>query len=299
MGLPRIINTSSIYRKRGALQLPVASIVEIFKEGKVRTVMMLRESNDQQISNNPPDVRTGKKWDAEKVTDEIASVLKHRDIVGSTQTDRAGLGNSDFRPFSKMTKTERRASVTGQVRVLEADGRDVHLVQCSQQGQVVGWEEFVVERKISWREIWEWSTSRLSFLIRSTYDVLPSPVNLVRWNIQSEDMCRCGKLGTLKHILSNCSLALDRYTWRHNKVLEILVKLANEQVEAASYGKRGPRQALKRIKFVPQGKSIHKKDKGSSEDKVPEEDSSGIWEVAADLPGHAKTFPVHTTKRPT
>ena len=46
LGLPRTINTSSLYRQKGALQLPLSSIVEIYKAGKVRTVMMLRESRD-------------------------------------------------------------------------------------------------------------------------------------------------------------------------------------------------------------------------------------------------------------
>ena len=84
---------------------------------------------------------------------------------------------------------------------MEAEGREVHPIQCAQQGQVTRWEEHEVERKIGWSDIWEWNTSRLSFLLRSTYDVLPSPVNLVRWKVQEVDKCRCGKLGTMKHIL--------------------------------------------------------------------------------------------------
>ena len=38
---------------RKARQLPLTSIVEIYKAGKVRTVMMLRESRDQKISDRP------------------------------------------------------------------------------------------------------------------------------------------------------------------------------------------------------------------------------------------------------
>ena len=61
--------------------------------------------------------------------------------------------------------------------------------QCAQQGQVTRWEEHVVERKIGWSDIWEWNTSRLSFLFQYTYDVLPSPVNLVRWKVHEVDKC--------------------------------------------------------------------------------------------------------------
>ena len=66
---------------------------------------------------------------------------------------------------------------------LEAEKREVKLVECAQQGQLLKWQEEVVERKIGWKEIWEWSTSRISFLVRATYDVLPSPANLVRWKV--------------------------------------------------------------------------------------------------------------------
>ena len=201
LGQPRTINTSSLYRQKGALQLPLTSIVEIYKAGKVRTAMMLRESRDQEISDRPPDVRTARKWKAELATDEIISSLEHGDIVGPAQPDRLGLGNGDFRPFRKMSQRDRRKAAVGQVRKMEAEGREVHPIQCAQQGQVTRWEEREVERKIGWSDIWEWNTSRLSFLLRSTYDVLPSPVNLVRWKVQEVDKCRCGKLGTMKHIL--------------------------------------------------------------------------------------------------
>ena len=34
LGLPRMINTTSLYRKKGALQLPITSIVEMYKTGR-------------------------------------------------------------------------------------------------------------------------------------------------------------------------------------------------------------------------------------------------------------------------
>ena len=231
LGLPRMLNTQSLYRRSGALQLPITSIVEVYKSGKVRTVMMLRESKDSEVRDNPPDVRTGRKWKAEAATDEIVSILEHRDIIGSTQADRMGLGNGDFRPFKQMSQRERRMAATAQVRKLEAERREVELVKCPQQGQIKRWEEHVIERKISWSEAWKWNTSRLSFLIRATYDVLPSPTNLVRWKIEDDDKCRCGKRGTMKHILSGCGLALNRYTWRHNKILTVLYEVATKQTD--------------------------------------------------------------------
>ena len=295
LGLPRITNTSALYRQKGALQLPLASIVEIYKAGKIRTVMMLRESKDQKISDNPPEVRTARKWKAEVAADEIISTLEHGDIVGPAQSGRLGLGNGDFRPFRKMSQRERRTAAAGQVQKIEAEMREVHLIQCAQQGQVTRWEEHTEERRLGWSEVWKWNTSRLSFLLRSTYDVLPSPANLVRWKVQEDDKCRCGKVGTMKHILSNCHLALNRYTWRHNEVLKVLTKAAEEQVEEGKYAPKLLNPGLGEIAFVPQGSKVPDKKKASL---AMEWQSSSQWEVAADLEGCKKFFPIPTAKKP-
>ena len=161
------------------MQLPLTSIVEIYKGGKVRAVMMLRDSSNPKIRESLPDVITARKWKAEEETDRLLSTLKHRDIVGAIQTDRRGIDADPFKPFSTMTRKERRDAVSSELMVTEAERRELHLIQCAQQGQVVRMDEKVLERKLSWNEVWNWTTSRLSFLIRSTYNVLPSPTNLV------------------------------------------------------------------------------------------------------------------------
>ena len=289
-------NSSALYRSKGALQLPLTSIIEIYKAGKVRTVMMLRDSSDPEIRNNPPDVLTARKWRAERETDNIIADLKHRDIVGAVQRDRGGVGTDPFKPFSSMNTRERRLAASTKVKDIEAERREVHLVQCAQQGQVLRWEENVIERKLTWSEVWKWSTSRLSFLIRSTYDVLPSPVNLVRWKTSMEEKCVCGKRGTLKHILSNCSKALDRYTWRHNEVLKILYRVTKERLEQINSGKLPQRPAKRgRIPFARPGQKSFYKQKHTTSDDTS---WKGQWEIASDLPGCERFFPIPTSKKP-
>lgn len=69
------------------MQLLLASVVEIYKVGKVRTVMMLRveESRNQ---DNPPDIRRTRKWKVEVETDDILSSPTHHGMVGATQVHR-------------------------------------------------------------------------------------------------------------------------------------------------------------------------------------------------------------------
>ena len=294
--LPRMTNTAALSRQKGSFQLPLTAITEIYKAGKVRTVMILRESADIEIRSNPPAVETARKWNAEDKTNHLISSLQHRDIIGSKQSDKKGLECNAFKPFASMNKKERRAAVCNQVKEVEAEKRELHIIQCAQQGHMTKLEENVVERKISWNEIWKWITSRLSFLVRSTYDVLPSPANLVRWKVVSEDTCRCGKVGTMKHILSNCPLVLNRYTWRHNEVLKVLYDVTSKQLDEINNGKRLQKTKISSsIKFVRPGqKDIIR----TSNKLIDNEKWTESWKVAADLPGKQKPFVIPTTKKP-
>ena len=110
--------------------------------------------------------------------------------------------------------------------------------QCSShsKGRWTTWED-VVQRSISWNEIWKMSPYRLAFVIRSIYDQLPSRDNLRRWGLTEDCKCElCGESETLHHVLSNCKYALDngRYTWRHNKVLKEVVEATKMAVARAN-----------------------------------------------------------------
>ena len=135
----------------------------------------------------------------------------------------------------------------------------------------------------------------MSFLLRSTYDVLPSPANLVRWKVSDDNRCRCGKLGTMKHILSNCGLALKRYEWRHNQVLRLLYSALKDKVQEFNDG-NPPKidQGFGRIRFVRPGRGTT----STARKKIEDPRWSSTWETAADLPGEKKAFPIPTTKRP-
>ena len=56
-------------------------------------------------------------------------------------------------------------------------------------------------RKMKWKEIWEWEPTTLTFLLKSTYDVLPTPANLMRWKISEIGKSMCGTNGTLGHVI--------------------------------------------------------------------------------------------------
>ena len=289
--LPRMTASAALYKNNGVLELPTVSLVEQFKCGKVRTVMMLRDSSDYSISGNPPRLNTLKQWSAEDATDDALSTLQHKDIVGAVCSKSRGLGNEDFKPSYKMSTKERRDAVILEVKQREAGRRHLKLIQSSVQGQCTDWQDNVIDRKLSWTEMWKWTPARTSFLIQSTYDTLPSPANLARWKISPDNKCKCGKIGTMRHILSNCPIGLDkRYLWRHNKILGVIHAI-KEKVEQINQGKLPLTKKPGFIKFCKGGMQPTRKVLSKSKDAS----WKGIWKVAADLES-ALVFPVVPTK---
>ncbi len=70
-----------------------------------------------------------------------------------------------------------------------------------------------------------------SFVIRATYDLLPSPRNLKEWYGEDPACSLCQVPASLRHILSGCttSLTQGRYTWRDNQVLRELASILEQK----------------------------------------------------------------------
>ncbi len=186
--------------------------------------MTLKDSRDQTISNAVPLLLTGRKWTPSDAVQQATSALRHSDIVGHVQLGRGGFGLTASKPtWRKASTSERRKMVVEEVRRQEEVERSAKAVSLVKQGQWMRWEG-LERRKLSWRELWEMEASNISFIIRATYDVLPSPKNLHQWYDEDPICALCPTPATLKHILTGCktSLIQGRYTWRHKQVLKSL-----------------------------------------------------------------------------
>lgn len=66
--------------------------------------------------------------------------------------------------------------------------------------------------------------SNITFIIRATYDVFPSPKTLHQWYCEDPTCALWPTPATLKHIMADCktSFTQGRYTWKHNQVLKSL-----------------------------------------------------------------------------
>ncbi|RXN04588.1 solute carrier family facilitated glucose transporter member 11-like protein [Labeo rohita] len=76
--------------------------------------------------------------------------------------------------WSKATKIERKRLIMQEVKKKEEESYMIKAVSQFQQVKWTTWEA-VIGRNITWDDLWKLPQTRLSFLIRATYDTLPSP----------------------------------------------------------------------------------------------------------------------------
>ena len=114
-------------------------------------------------------------------------------------------------------KGKERRQLIQEVREGVEEVRYGKMIGLSQQGAWTRWED-VEKRRVTWSDCWRPDFSENRFLIKSLYDVLPSPTNLHIWGKRETPNCQlCARKGSLQHILSSCPKALGdgRYRWRH------------------------------------------------------------------------------------
>ncbi|KAI8501656.1 hypothetical protein Bbelb_209270 [Branchiostoma belcheri] len=293
LGIPPSFTAVGLYTKSGQLQLPLSSVVEEYKVAKCRTVLLYSDSQDQKVREAGVTTRAGRKFKANELVAQAKSMLLIRDIIGATNSGRQGLGSSHFQQWGKASKKERRAMVQTEVRQLEEEGRRAKAVELSSQGAWTRWN--LPSRKLTWADVWKLEPFRISFLLRSVYDTLPSPANLCRWNLREDPACKlCGERGTMAHILSGCKVALaqGRYRWRHDKVLAVIAELLEQQRRKKRQDR--PRSDLA-MTFVREGEV--KPAAGRRDNSILQRAKS--WELRVDL-GRRMHFPqvVQTNLRP-
>ena len=180
LGLPRCFSSIGLYG-RIILELAVSSLTEEFKCSKVRLEMTLTESCDPCVAQTAPTLATGRKWTSSAATQQAKADLWHRNIVGLEQQGRGGFGLGESRPtWHKAAPSQRRGLVGEEVRWQEQVTRCAKAVSQEKQGRWMRWEG-VERRKVSWKELLSMEAFHTSFILRATYNVLPSPSNLNQW----------------------------------------------------------------------------------------------------------------------
>ena len=229
--IPNSLSNTCFYSTTSRLRLPYSSIVEEFKLTKARNLLIFEDSVDPCISNANITVDGGRKADTPAEVKQAKSRLQMQEIIGIPNKGREGLGMRGRQYYSKSTKKGKRDLVVQEIRNKEEEIRKANMTSFSKQGAQLRWE--VPQKYLKQNEIIKTSGARISFLIKSVYDLLPTPANKNKW-FKTEDKCKlCGEEGTLQHILAGCKVALHqgRYKWRHDKVLKKIAESIEKRIK--------------------------------------------------------------------
>ena len=286
LGVPPCLTDIALYCRQAKLKLPLKSILEEYKAGKMRLQSMLEDSGDKVIETVKPQLKTGRKWKVHEAMESAKDSLRIKEITGHTQTNRQGLGTSKTEWWSKAKGKAKRDMMIQEMRKEEDQKRLQKAVQQSQQGQWTTWEG-AFQRSLSWNDIWHMAPLRISFILRSAYDLLPSNANLVKWKKADDPACPlCHKKQTVEHVLSSCQVALTqgRYTWRHNEVLKEIAQTVETRTMTKKRSVRTPRAP--QVFFSAGGKTswpMTSKPLGTCKQSLL--DGADDWECTADLKG--------------
>ena len=187
--------------------------------------------------------------------------------------------------------------VITELKMIEEEKKVATAAGQAKQCAWMNWEE-AEARKLSWSSLMTMEPLALSFLLRSTYNHLPTPANHKQWGFTGDDTCAMCKSAraTLRHVLSSCGSSLQMYTWRHNRVLAILAEITETQCRVAN---EQPTQDPKPcISFLQEGEAPPRQVSKPQGQKFLA--AAKDWHMAADLK-EARHFPhhiVHTQERP-
>ena len=298
LGFPRSLSTEMMYSRSSKLQLPYKSVVEEVKVARVRSKMILETSKDACIAGAEISLDAGRKWKVSTSVDEAKSKLRIQEIAGIANRGKEGLGMMHRQYWSAATTKERRGMIVQKTREAEEEKRLVKAAGLAAQGSNMKWN--CSQKILSERDINSMPESRLAFLVKAVYDLLPTPANKNRWYKTEEFKCQlCGETATLNHILTGCKVALaqGRYTWRHNRVLEEIARWVDKERKVNN---QQPVQKKKTsIKFVKAGCANTKTTPTKNPDCYLT--SARDWKLLVDLPGSRLVVPEYvaeTAKRP-
>ena len=94
------------------------------------------------------------------------------------------------------------------------------------QGAVIRyvWSEVLQSSKNAWFAVQgNLSRNLHNFTVRYLNNTLPHLSNMFTWGLAETKLCPlCNNIQSLLHVVAGCAVSLDRYTWRHNSVLNYI-----------------------------------------------------------------------------
>lgn len=171
-----------------------------------------RDSLDPAVQTGKPHVRAGRKWNRRCCSGHTLAKTPGNCWLHTTGQSWLRMGSCTKEMVQGQQHGNKQKNPV--VARMEEEMHKITAVSQQQLGRWTTWEA-VTTRTITWADLWRTPQARPGFQIRATYDLLPSPWNLLPWygvkvhcqlcNISNPD---------LKHILSDCKTALSQGMYR-------------------------------------------------------------------------------------
>ena len=284
LGLPRTLSTACFYSRTAKLQFPYSELTEEVRVAKARNQVTLENSKDACIRGADMALDGGRKVNTPREVEEAKFKLRMKDMTGIGNKGHEGLGLRKSQFYYNASDKEKRDMIVKEVRNKEEERRRVKIVSQGKQGAMTRWE--VPELRLNHKEILSTTETRIKFLTKSVYDLLPTPANKNKWFGEDERCNLCNERGTLNHILTGCKTALaqGRYTWRHNKVLQMIYNNITEKLKSNKCQEQT--QEVRTISFVREGEKRPNADQNIRTRNYL--DTANDWQVRVDLNGGLK-----------
>ena len=212
LNLPRCLTPAVLFHSNG---LALAHLPTMLTEAKARLLLTVQTSRDDGISSFMRSLNS----------DAKAKLGIHLEAVSTLK--EASAAHLDI--HGKVTKNKVKAVKTS-IKTVTAEERnkrlETHLETLVVQNTVT--EVFPLEGETRrWKRLlMGLPAGQLSFVLKAAMGTLPAPMTLRRMGFQVETKCPLcdSPCCTARHILNSCSDALNRYKWRHNQALQIIVQ---------------------------------------------------------------------------
>ena len=225
LGVPPCFSKVGLYTSSRNLQLPLSSLTEGFKIGKV-PLHLMKHSANELIRKVYSGIKSGTKWSAFKAAQEAECCLRIKDIIGVTPTKRVRLSSTSNKVLSKVDPKGRKIYGERRGQDVSWGAKTATAVTQDKQCAWTKWND-IEPIKLSWKSLIAMEPLAISF----------HATELKLWRYTDLDMCWSCKSeqATLCHVLSAYPQSLQMYTWWHNKVREGVIELLRAQCVKICY----------------------------------------------------------------
>ncbi len=204
--------------------LNIKSVSHIYKEAHAVSHTSSRLKADQTV-NVALDSRIAREsaW-VRKGSVSMYSEDQYQSAIASCDTDDPNLLVTTKKKVKDNINQEFSTMWHEHIKSLTVQGRFLELLHME-------------NTHITWRSIiFNLPRGILQFAINAAIDTLATNANLKRWGKRRNARCDlCTQRETLHHVLNHCEFLLERYTWRHNSILNFIINIVSCNDHEAIY----------------------------------------------------------------